>query len=156
VASRSPTSGSTLITVLAFDYGSQRIGTAVGQQLTGSAQALRTVPNSRTGPQWSQIEALFSDWQPEAFVVGLPVPADGNTTTPIMVRVRAFGDELERRFRRPVHYMDERLSSHAADQELRSQTAQGKRVRHKDIASRDSIAARLILESWFLAEASAP
>jgi len=134
---------------MAFDYGSQRIGSAAGQRLTGTARALKTVPNTRTGPQWSQIEDLINDWQPEAFVVGLPFPADANTETPIMRKVRAFGEEIERRFSRPVHYMDERLSSHAADHELRSQTSEGKRVRGRDIAARDSIAARLILESWF-------
>lgn len=99
-----------------------------------------------------QIEDLVKDWQPSAFVVGLPLPADGNAETPMMRMVRAFGDEIERRFERPVHYMDERLSSHAADRELRAQTGQGKRVRDKDIASRDSIAARFILESWFASQ----
>lgn len=141
--------GSASLTVMAFDFGFKRIGTAVGESLIGSAQELKTVPNSQQGPHWHLIERLVRDWRPDAFVLGLPLPADGNTRTAMVVAVRAFGDEVASRFDRPVHYIDEHLSSHAADIELRAGVAQGKRISEKKITSRDSVAARLILQSWF-------
>lgn len=137
------------LTVMAFDYGKKRIGTAVGERLIGTAQELKTVSNSTVGPQWSVIESLVQQWRPDAFVVGLPLPADGNTSAPMVAGAKAFGDEIASRFKLPVHYIDEHLSSHAADIEMRAGVAKGKRISGKKIASRDSIAARLILQSWF-------
>ena len=65
-----------------------------------------------------------------------------------MRATRDFGQSLSQRFTRPVRYVDERLTSHAADQELRSLVAGTKPVTGRQIRSRDSVAARLILESY--------
>lgn len=136
-------------TIMAFDFGYKRIGTAIGETLMATARELKPVSNARNGPAWHAIEELIKDWQPDAFLVGLPLPADGNENSPMVRSARAFGAEIGSRFDRPVHYIDEHLSSHAADQHIRDGVEPGKRITGRKIASRDSVAARLILESWF-------
>lgn len=127
-------------TLLGFDYGKQRIGVAVGQGITGTANALCTITASRDAPDWMRITALINEWQPQALVVGLPCHADGSDSA-ITVAAREFADQLEARYRLPVFKMDERLSSQAAAALLRQDT-------HNASAGLDAIAARIILQDW--------
>ena len=127
-------------TLLGFDFGTQRIGVAVGQSITGTATALCTVNARDEQPDWDRISELITDWHPDALVVGLPLHADGSdsrTTT----AVRKFVHQLAGRSCLPVHIIDERLSSHAAKQ-LQHQDKAGKKA---DI---DAIAAMIILQNW--------
>ncbi len=125
--------------LLGFDYGTKRIGVAVGQTLTGSARPLATVSARDGKPDWDAITRLIAEWQPAALVVGLPVHMDG-TEHERTARARRFGNQLRGRYNLPVHSVDERLTSYEAEQELR---AQGKKV--QDL---DPLAAQLILQSW--------
>jgi putative Holliday junction resolvase len=104
-----------LLTLLGFDFGLQRIGVAVGQQLTGTAMALATVRSRNGKPDWDMISELIKTWRPDALVVGLPLHADGSESG-FTRNVKRFIRQLEDRFKLPVHLMDERLSSHAAAQ----------------------------------------
>lgn len=129
---------------LGFDYGTRRIGVAVGNALTGTARGLCIVRNQPL--DWTQISALIEEWQPEAFVVGLPLNMDGSDQ-PLTDAARAFARSLQGRYRRPAHTMDERLSSVAARDNLRSQRASG-RKRRISAEEKDTEAARIILEDW--------
>jgi len=62
--------------VLAFDFGTKRIGVACGQSLTGTAQPLDIIPARDGVPDWAALEALVARWQPDVFVVGLPYNMD--------------------------------------------------------------------------------
>jgi putative Holliday junction resolvase len=130
-----------LLTLLGFDFGLQRIGVAVGQQLTGTATALATVRSRNGKPDWDMISGLIRTWRPDALVVGLPLHADGSESG-FTRNVKCFISQLEDRFKLPVHPMDERLSSHAAAQ----REGEGKHT----LESRgiDAIAAKEILQSW--------
>jgi putative Holliday junction resolvase len=128
-----------LQTLLGFDYGKKRIGIAVGQGVTGTANALCTLPARDGLPDWEQISALVEEWRPAALIVGLPRHADGSDAA-ITRDIRAFAQQLEGRYRLPVHLMDERLSSQAAAV-LQQQDRRGK-------AGLDAIAARIILQDW--------
>lgn len=130
-------------TFLAFDFGERRIGVATGQTTTGTAQGIDTVSQTPSGPDWAHIARLINQWQPEAVVVGLPVRLDG-VEGPAAERARQFGDALRRRFNLGVHFVDERLTTVAADQELRTSDVKGRKVRHY----RDRVAARYILQSF--------
>jgi putative Holliday junction resolvase len=129
-------------TYLAFDYGSKRIGVAVGQDLTGSATALTTLKTTNQTPPWQAIEALVQDWQPQAFVVGLPYNRDGSEH-PVTQAARRFGNQLQGRFQRPVYWVDERLTSSEAESIL---AQRGRKTLKEDT---DKLAAQLILQSWF-------
>lgn len=131
------------ISALGFDYGTQRIGVAFGQSLTGTAQAV-CVLKARDGiPDWVQIEALIAEWKPNLFVVGIPYNIDGSESE-LMVRAVKFANRLNGRFHKPSYGMDERLSSaEAAEQVLELNRGAKKR------AAIDDIAAQIILENWF-------
>ena len=126
-------------TFLGFDFGVKRIGIAVGQRVTGTATALCTVNARNHAPDWEQIGALITEWRPNALVVGLPLHADG-TDSAVTRAARKFAQQLEGRYRLPVHMMDERLSSQAAEA-LQQEDRQAS-------AGLDAIAARIILQDW--------
>ena len=50
---------------MAFDYGTQNIGVAVGQSVTKSGQALPLLKARDGVPDWRQIEQLLTDWKPD-------------------------------------------------------------------------------------------
>jgi len=127
-----------LQTLLGFDFGTQRIGTAVGQSITGTATALCTI-NCRHGkPDWNRISELIEHWQPDALVVGLPLHDDGSDSN-ISKAAKRFAQQLQDRYQLPVYPMDERLSSHAAKQHMRQSTIK------QEI---DAVAAMIILQNW--------
>jgi putative Holliday junction resolvase len=132
-------------TLLCFDFGKKRIGVAVGQELTGSATALETINAANGQPDWGAINRIVQQWQPEAFVLGMPVNMDG-TEHNLAKSVRQFRDELQARYNLPVYMMDERLSSVEAERILCADAKASKRFNKKEV---DKLAAKLILRSWF-------
>jgi len=134
-------------TVLAFDYGSCRIGVAAGQNVTGSAQGIATLTTGGVQGPWPAIEQLISEWAPAALVVGLPLAFNGRET-PLSLAARAFGKELLERFGLPVTFIDETLTSVEAEALISSATAPGKRVVDRRKSLRDQIAAQLILQTY--------
>ncbi len=139
---------------LGFDYGAKRIGLAVGDAFTGSARPLPTVANGRQ-PDWDALAKALKEWRPAACVVGLPVDLDGKEQA-VTVHARAFAEQLRARYGVPVHLCDERLSSRAADDEIRNARADGRLNRRTRSGDRDGVAARLILEQWLASSASRP
>jgi putative Holliday junction resolvase len=90
---------------------------------------------------------MVEEFSPSQFVVGLPYNMDGTETT-LTPAVRVFAAELTARFDRPVALIDERLSSRAAEGELRDARAQGRkrtRVARGDV---DMVAAKVLVEQW--------
>ncbi len=131
--------------LLAFDYGEQRIGVAVGNRLTATAQALTTLSGGQAGIDWPGIETLIADWQPDALIVGLPRHEDG-TEHALSARARRFARQLEGRHHLPVFMVDEHLSSWQARQSLKAQRQSGRRrIQRTRI---DAVAAQHILESF--------
>lgn len=127
-------------TLLGFDFGTKRIGVAVGQELTGSARALETLNSPDGGPDWAGISRLIEQWQPAALVLGLPLNLDGSDHE-ITRLVRRFGNRLRGRYNLPVYTIDERLSSTEAELLL----AEKGRFDKADV---DKVAAQVILQSW--------
>lgn len=132
-------------TLLGFDYGSRRIGVAVGQELTGSANPLETIATHGRGPDWEAITRLVAAWQPAALVVGIPFNMDG-TDQGMTRAARRFANQLRERFGLPVHTIDERLSSREARQRLAAATEGRRRVQEKEKI--DQVAAQIILQTW--------
>jgi putative Holliday junction resolvase len=126
-------------TLLGFDYGTAKIGIAVGQTETGTANPLTTLRAVRQKPDWERIGRLIDEWLPQALVVGLPYDMD-DSEAEIAPLARRFARQLEGRYRLPVYLADERLTSQVARLEL------GRGVKKYD--ELDAIAAKLILETW--------
>ena len=131
-------------TLLGFDYGRKRIGIAVGQEVTGTAQALMTLNNSGS-PDWDGIDRLIKEWRPNLLVVGMPHNMD-ERPHPLADEVKAFGEKLAQRYNLPLEWIDERLSSLEAESLL----AQGTKPKRKkqDKTEIDKLAAQIILQSW--------
>lgn len=132
--------------ILGFDFGTRRIGVAVGQELTRSASALVTLNNRNGAPDWEAIGRLIEQWQPAALVVGLPLNLDGSDHE-VTRLARRFGNRLRGRYNLPVYTMDERLSSAAAEALLAEQG-------RYDKADVDKVAAQLILQGWLEQQAT--
>ena len=98
-----------LLSFLAFDFGTQRVGVATGNTLTRSAAPLRTVAVEGE-PRFAAIAALIKEWQPDALVVGVPFHPDG-ASHDNTARARRFARQLHGRFQLPVHEVDERYST---------------------------------------------
>jgi putative Holliday junction resolvase len=134
-------------TVPSFDYGLRRIGVAVGNTLTGTADALATVAASDGTPDWRAVDRLVADWRPAAMVAGVPYN-EGGDSGPMARAALRFADELGSRYGIEVHRVDERLSSCEAEDALRERRRSGakaRRVRRGDV---DREAARLLLLQW--------
>ncbi|HKZ11229.1 MAG TPA: Holliday junction resolvase RuvX [Rhodanobacteraceae bacterium] len=132
--------------VLGFDYGARRIGVASGNRISQSARPLPALIANKGEPDWVRVDALLSEWQPEALVVGLPLTLDGGEQA-ITRGARAFADALGTRSKLPVHMVDERHTSQEAARRFAAQRAAGS-ARRRDAGNIDSLAAAVILESW--------
>ena len=132
-------------TILAIDYGQRRIGVAVGQNVTGSANPIGVIRNGDDGPDWVAFERILADWTPARIVVGMPLAVDGSSTE-MSGHVTRFIDTLAR-YRLPVETVDERYTSHEAEELLKGERALGIRGRiSRDMI--DAAAAVLIAERW--------
>ena len=138
-------------TCLGFDFGTRRIGVAVGDAALGTARPLAAVAVRGDGPDWAAIDALVAEWAPVALVVGLPLTADGEAQ-PITAHARGFLRRLARRTALPAFPADERYSSIGAAEAIASARADGRRRRRAAKGDVDAAAAALILERWFAGE----
>ena len=132
-------------TLLGFDFGTKRIGIAIAQEVTGTANPLTTVTAIKHKPDWESISKIIKEWQPDLLIVGLPLHMDGSEQ-PMTQAARRFSNQLNGRYQIPVELMDERLSSNEAESILNEQTGSGSVFQDK--AQRDMISAQLILQSW--------
>ncbi len=133
-------------TWLGFDFGLKRIGVAVGQTATRTANPLVVVGHGASGPDWVHIRKILKEWRPAALVVGLPLDLEGNAT-PMSGRARQFGEALAVEAGKPVAWCDERLTSKAAEGQFQAARAAGA-ARRRDASMLDAMAAAVILENW--------
>jgi putative Holliday junction resolvase len=141
------------VRLLGVDLGLRRIGLAVSDPSGSLARPWKTIAAAAT-PAGSadlvatavteliQGDGLTSDGERvEAIVVGLPQRLGGGDTHLTEV-VRAFATVLSARTGLAVHLQDERLTSHAADEQLRER----ERDWRKRKAQIDAAAAAIILQ----------
>jgi len=119
--------------MMAFDFGTKRVGVAVGNTLLRQAQPLKTVA-AEGEARVVALQALVTEWQPAALVVGVPCHPDGAAHDNTQ-RARRFARQLHGRFGLPVHEVDERYTTTEA-------LAAGAR-------DADAAAAALILDQFF-------
>ena len=130
-------------TILGFDFGEKHIGVAVGNTITAQAQALMTLHVESNAARLAAVEKLVAEWQPAGFVVGQPEHADG-TPHEVAHLAKKFGNRLQEKFRLPVAYVNETLSSTEASRMLAARGIKG-------IAQKlqiDAVAAQVILQSY--------
>ncbi|HET7031949.1 MAG TPA: Holliday junction resolvase RuvX [Casimicrobiaceae bacterium] len=131
-------------TILAFDFGTRKIGVAIGNTLTRIARPLTTIESEASVARFDRIASLIDEWRPDLLVVGRPLHADGSGHQ-MTARAERFARQLSGRFGVRVTCIDERFTTVAADAELAAVGIHGKERK----AQRDAVAAQLILQSWF-------
>ena len=124
------------MTMISFDYGTRRVGVAVGNSITQSGQALKTILAPSSDALFLEIELLLKEWQPDQLVVGRPVHPDG-TPHEMTAKAIRFGNQLHGRFHLPVSWVDERYTSAVLESNSKM---------HDNL---DAHSAVLILEQYF-------
>ncbi|HEY9280284.1 MAG TPA: Holliday junction resolvase RuvX [Eoetvoesiella sp.] len=122
-------------TLLAFDYGTKKIGVAIGNTLTFQARPLTILTPVTREQRFLAIAELLATWQPERVVVGLPLTTEGAEQY-ASLRCRRFANQLRGRFGLVVELVDERGSSREAQELLGSN------------APDDAMAASVILQRY--------
>ena len=126
-------------------YGRRGQLSKVGRaHLTG----LATLKVHKGQPDWAGISRLIREWQPALLVVGVPRHADG-TANAVTTAALDFSRQLHHRYQREVATIDERLSSHEANDLISAQASRWPKRKRPDGIGVDAVAAMLILESWF-------
>ena len=128
-------------TVLAFDFGTRRIGVAVGTTRPALANPLGTIESEANAARFEAIAAYVKEWEPVMLVVGRPKHADGAPHETARLAEK-FARRLRERFALPVVFVDETLSSVEAEARLRE------RGGPRDRAAVDAMAAAVILQSY--------
>jgi putative Holliday junction resolvase len=131
-------------TLLAFDFGTRRIGIAVGNTVTATARPLTTIDDEKNDTRFAAIAALIKERQPAALVVGLPCNDDG-TPHELTALCRRFANRLKGRFNLPTLLVDERYTSAAASTALGEEGIHGR----KQKSLIDQYAAQQILQAYF-------
>ncbi len=116
-------------TILAFDYGEKRIGVAVGNAITKTAEPLTILQEKNQDERWKAIEQVIQEWQADLLVVGLPTHPDG-APHEMTQKAKRFGNQLHGRFQKQVVWVDERYTSAAVE------------------GGNDALAAQLILQQY--------
>lgn len=138
-------------TLLAFDFGTSKIGVAVGQELTSSATALPLLRSHNERPDWEGITKLIEQWQPDALVVGIPLNMDGSENV-MTVKARRFSNRLAGRYGLPVFFADERLTTREAARDRydpHNERGHKRAHQYRGQMEVDSVAAQIILETFF-------
>ena len=129
-------------TLIGFDFGSRRIGVAVGETTTRIASPLTAIEGEGNEARFEAIGRIVAEWHPTGFVVGRPQHSDGSEHE-VARLAEKFGRRLEARYNVPVVYVDETLTSAEAESHLkRTRTRAGSK---SDV---DALAAALILQSF--------
>jgi putative Holliday junction resolvase len=95
--------------IVSFDFGTKKIGVAVGQTETGTSSPLEIIFNKNNTINWAGIELVLNEWKPKLILVGKPLNMDGSDSD-IMEKVNIFFKKLEKISKVPCEYVD----AHAA------------------------------------------
>jgi putative holliday junction resolvase len=132
-------------TFLAFDFGERRIGVAIGNDLTDTANPLTAIDATNDDARFAAIAPLVADWTPSAFIVGRPAHPDG-TAHAMTARCEKFARQLTGRFALPAHLVDERYTSVDAARALSGSKLTGQKKKQ----AIDAEAAAQILRRFFM------
>ncbi|HKV43041.1 MAG TPA: Holliday junction resolvase RuvX [Blastocatellia bacterium] len=129
--------------VLAIDFGTKRIGTAVSDELGIIARPVETITRPSLKESIARLRDLVSELGVDTVVVGLPLRLD-NTVGDAAERVLRFAERLGRELGMKILTQDERLTSYEADQMMIERGFNRRKRREKS----DEFAAMIILQDF--------
>ncbi len=124
--------------IVSFDFGTKKIDIAVGQTETKTSSPLEIIFNKNNAVNWVKISSIINEWKPDLLLVGKPLNMDG-TDSDIMEKVDIFFKKLGKVTKVPCEYVDERLTSFEARQNLADLKT--------DLI--DAHAAKILIDHWF-------
>lgn len=129
--------------IMAFDYGTKRIGIAVTDPLQIIATGLDTIhPNQIV----DYLKNYMATNPVELFIVGEPKQMD-NTPSQSAVHVQAFVNLLKKHFANiPIQMLDERFTSKMASSVIAQSGMSKKNRQNKELV--DTVSAVILLQSW--------
>lgn len=129
--------------IMGIDYGSRRTGLAVTDPLKMIAQPLEMV---YTADLKMYLDSYLYEEDVECFVVGLPTNLSGQDTD-ATGPVKQFIQALKQAYPNiPVETIDERLTSHEAQQSILASGAKKSQRQNKGLI--DAVSASLILQTY--------
>ncbi len=123
--------------IISFDFGTKKIGVAVGQTKTRTSSPLEVIFNKNNATDWKRIHLIVEEWKPQLILVGKPLNMDG-TDSDIMKTVNIFFNRLNTTTNISCEYVDERLTSFEARQNLSELKT--------DLV--DAHAAKILIDHW--------
>ena len=133
---------------LAVDFGSRRVGLAMSDEGGRFATPLDVLQITSPEQATDQILILCKKEQVQRLLVGLPLNMDG-TFGPAAQEAIAWGRELGNRAGIAILFVDERLSSFEAEQQIIDRKRGGERITRKQRKSRlDAHAAAGFLQAF--------
>ena len=129
--------------IIGFDFGQKRIGVAIGNNISKSAQALITIESTSSNQKFEVIQKIMDEWQPVSIVVGVPFNVDGSEHK-VTNLCKKFAKQLEQKYALPIHLIDERYTSIEASYEIQDKKID---LKKKKLLI-DQIAAKIILQSY--------
>ena len=127
-----------------MDYGRRRLGFAVSDETALIARPLPTYRRSHApATDLAHVARLTRSLDIHAVVIGLPLHMNGSKGE-MAQEVEAFAARLKSEISVPIHFWDERLSSHEAERVL----LEGDVKRKDRKLLRDGLAATLILQGY--------
>ena len=123
--------------ILSFDFGTKKIGVAVGQTSTFTSSPLQVISSKDNKVNWNEIIILLDEWKPELIIVGKPLNMDG-TDSEIMKEVDRFFLKLKNIYDAKYEYIYERLTTFEARQILEDRNSLV-----------DASAAKILIDNWF-------
>ncbi len=129
--------------IIGFDFGEKRIGVAIGNNISKSAQALITIESASSNQKFEAIQKIMDEWKPVSIVVGVPFNVDGSEHK-VTNLCKKFAKQLEQKYALPIHLIDERYTSIEASYEIQDKKID---LKKKKLLI-DQIAAKIILQSY--------
>ena len=127
---------------LGIDYGEKRIGLSFGDAL-GLAVPIPAAVEATEADRLKHIQKVIEERRIDQLVVGMPYNMDGSSGFKAK-EVEAFVQMLKNSFQLPIATVDERLTSHQVEEELKGQN----RKVNRRTGEIDSRAASLILQDF--------
>jgi putative holliday junction resolvase len=137
------------VAALGLDVGGKRIGVAGCDGLGMMATGITTIWRTSFQEDLAQLSEIITERSVEILVIGLPYTMDGNIGSQAK-QVQKFGRRVSAALEIPIEYIDERLTSYAAEEMMK--TANISVSQNK--ATIDRIAAAVILQQWLDARGS--
>jgi len=132
--------------LLGIDLGERRIGLAIGDSATRTAQPLTTISRSKSVASDAQVVSRIAAEQRIAeLVVGLPLHMDGSES-PQAERTRDWAEAVSAATGLAVRYRDERLTSERAERRIGG-AARGRSGGPPTAAQREAYRARVDREA---------